>query len=219
MLARWLRVRSSDAIHRLRPIHAGAAALQYLDKTYRPRPLASRLPDHATPTILIVGDSMDPIFGTVGAAALTQGVAFLYAQTGELLKRRREARDTARQHSDKAAASTPALEPPVIVFAHPESAAPVGLQAVEDNLGDLREAREALEQAVTTRGGELRTDEERLALAQLRATVERIYAVDLTFVGEDRARDRDQVHHSRTVRAKTVKTKYFAMGDISGVTE
>ena len=41
---------------------------------------------------------------TVESAALTQGVAFLYAQAGDLLRRRREARDraaTARErHSD-----------------------------------------------------------------------------------------------------------------------
>lgn len=162
---------------------------------------------------------MDPILGTVEGAALTQGVIFLYTQAGELLKRRREARDRARERSEQGVPSAPALEPPEAAFAYPAATPGVALERVEDDLDELREAREALELAVHSRSGGIQTDDERLALVQLRAIMERIYGADLTFVGEGRDQTRSQVDQSRTLRAKTVKAKYLAMGDISGVTE
>jgi hypothetical protein len=133
-----------------------------------------------------------PLVG-VEVSALTQGVTFLYAQAGELLKRRREAKDRAIQAAQDeriAAASDPgpAIEPPGDVFvpATPPHARPVS--AVLDQLsGALLDARRNVEDYVL---GSAELDPRSVpaleVVDRLRRVLEQVYSTSLTFQGERR---------------------------------
>lgn len=129
---------------------------------------------------------MDPLSLSVlsAAAALTKGIEFLYAQAGEILKRRRE-------RADPKAPSSEVPEPPPDV---PEVIAgelqPLVVDDVEaDRLeGDIRELRRALsEYADGTYPVDLGNENLLAATDALRCALEAVYGQRLTFVGEDRS--------------------------------
>jgi hypothetical protein len=161
---------------------------------------------------------MDSPLGSVEVAALTQGVTFLYNQAGELLKRRREAKDRAavdarkqqeavqnsrpqdqaRPHVTRSSPlgpeGLPALEPPDGVFASPSANHAVPIPAVLDELStSLLDARRSLD-AYLPGGEPLRptTTGALHAVDRLRRLVEQIYGVQLTFAGEWRQSAKEQ---------------------------
>lgn len=125
----------------------------------------------------------DPMSAAVlGAAALTEGIRFLYDQAGEVLKRWREKRD-----SGKAEAGTAMLRPPEGLLAG--TVEPVEPQDdVADSLRrELSEARKALTEYID--GIEVaRPGDQHVAVQMdaLRRLLEAVYGQRLTFRGEDR---------------------------------
>ena len=123
--------------------------------------------------------------GGVESAALTQGIAFLYAQAGEVLRRRRAARDRAAGGTSLPATELPALEPPVTVFMPPERQG-VAVPDAADRLADsLRQARSEVNEYLASEDpGDGATA---LAAAdRLRCLLEELYGTRLTFRGEQR---------------------------------
>jgi hypothetical protein len=132
---------------------------------------------------------VDPSLAGVEVAALTQGVAFLYAQAGELLKRRRDARDRAAEAAtQRREGDLPVLELPEEVFAPqaPDRAFPS--PAVLDELSEsLLDARRNLDPYVLgDEPLEPGSADVLLAVDRLRRLLERIYATRLSFAGERR---------------------------------
>jgi hypothetical protein len=133
----------------------------------------------------------------VESATLTQGVAFLYAQAGELLRRRREARDRAGAAGEQGAGPgapahtlepLPALELPEGVFESPGAAPASPRPDVLDQLARrLLEARREVEEYVA---GTAVLDRDAPAGLQaadrLRCLLEDVYHTALTFPGEQR---------------------------------
>lgn len=128
---------------------------------------------------------VDSSLATVEGAALTQGIAFLYAQAGELLKRRRAARDKDEMPQEGA---LPALELPAVVFetAGGTPAAPV--PAVVDSLTpSLLEARRAVEDYIFgTAALDPGSPVAQQAVDLLRGLLEEVYGTAVTFRGEQR---------------------------------
>lgn len=135
---------------------------------------------------------MDLSFNDVGSQLLNQGVTFLYDQAGELLRRRREARERLRvqsEETEQALAELPTLLPPGGVFLGPSVETPVADTVALDRLADdLIAARQGVEGYVLGS-----PDVDRLspsfagAVDQIRRLVEEIYGTTLTFAGEKRS--------------------------------
>jgi hypothetical protein len=120
----------------------------------------------------------DPLtLSVLGAAALTEGIKFLYAQATELLKRRRERKTAAEQ----APVDTPALEGEL---RQPLEADPAALERLEP---DLRELRRALQDYVDDLEPVDSGDQRLLATADaVRQILEAVYQQRITFRGEQR---------------------------------
>ena len=124
--------------------------------------------------------------GSVESAVLTQGIAFLYAQAGELLRRRRASRDRAVGEGRPPAEDLPALEAPAAVFMPPERQVAEAEPEIVDRLADrIRQAgREVSEYLASELPGQ---DTVGLAAAdRLRCLLEEVYGIQLTFRGEQR---------------------------------
>jgi hypothetical protein len=166
---------------------------------------------------------VDSLLGTVEAAALTQGLSFLYQQAGELLRRRREAKDRAREPDESlesgepSVISIPALEAPGSIFVNAPPSAAGNPEALEHNVDNLRAAREALEFAATVRPVEVKSSPQtQAALAQVRTILEEIYGVDLSLVGEQRRHNGPESSHKPSIKTRSLKIKGdFAMRDIN----
>lgn len=129
----------------------------------------------------------------VETATLTQGVAFLYTQAGELLRRRRDARDRAaasRKEPGEAAAapepeSFPPLQLPDGVF-EPAGAQLSPVPSALDRLADsLLQARRDVDDYVV--GMAVLDRESQVALQavdRLRRLLEEVYGTSVTFRGE-----------------------------------
>jgi hypothetical protein len=130
----------------------------------------------------------------VETATLTQGVAFLYSQAGELLRRRRDARDRAAakpempggEASVPAPESFPSLQLPADVFESPGTAPVLPVPAALDRVADgLLQARRDIDDYVL---GMAVLDPESAAVLQaidrLRRLLEEVYGASVTFRGE-----------------------------------
>lgn len=156
----------------------------------------------------------------VESAALTQGIAFLYGQAGELLRRRREARDRAGgRGAAPAPGPLPALELPEGAFepagAPPPAAAPDVLDRVADGL--LRARRDVDDYVVGTAdlGGAPSAGLE--AADRLRRLLEEVYGADVTFRGERRPADRGAAALVQAPQAGVVLAgNVHVTGDIAG---
>lgn len=137
-----------------------------------------------------LGGPMDSTLNSVELSALTEGVKFLYAQAGELLTRRRAARDRAAEEQRSAPEDLVApLDPPGTAFALPEHRAAASLAVVDAKSGELLRARQAVEAFLLGDASDLSSDQRALlAVERLRSLLEEVYGVSLTFAHEDRAR-------------------------------
>jgi hypothetical protein len=129
---------------------------------------------------------VEPLSLTVlGAAALTQGIGFLYGQAGDLLRRRRDRRQ------DAAAAGTPLEIPPAgesgEVLAGNVTPGPVDEEALERHADQLAKLRGQL---TPYREGDLPVEPGDAQLLErveaVRLLLEQIYRQHLTFEGERR---------------------------------
>jgi hypothetical protein len=125
----------------------------------------------------------------LGAAALTEGIKFLYGQAGELLKRCRERRDAA---SKTAASSEPATESVTVVL--PETVFAGQLSAPQLHFAELDRLAEPMRQLRKELGDYVEgiktvnsSDEGLIKIVDaLRQTLEGVYQQRLTFKGEQR---------------------------------
>lgn len=119
---------------------------------------------------------MDPILTTVGVAALTEGVKFLYAQASEVLKSWR----ARRRGEDVTPTVVPAPEA-VTVGPAPEPPLPVPRDArMEDTLLDLRDLAEQVRDSQI----EIDSDRGRRIVAELRDYLEVVIRAPIRFEGE-----------------------------------
>lgn len=156
--------------------------------------------------------------GGVESAVLTQGIAFLYAQAGELLRRRRAARDRAADGDSLPSAALPALELPGAVFVPPEGGVAAAAPEAVDQLADsLRQARREVSEYLAS---ELSVDDDAAGLAaadQLRCLLEEVYGTRLTFRGEQREDGSPPVTRVRAPRAGVVLSGDVRVyGDVAG---
>jgi hypothetical protein len=153
--------------------------------------------------------------GGVESAALTQGIAFLYAQAGEVLRRRRAARDREPGGPPLPAAELPALEPPSTVFMPAERQAPAAPEAANQLADSLRQARrEVSEYLASEDPGDSVTV---LAAAdRLRCLLEEVYGTRLTFVGEQRDDRPAPVTQVHAPQAGVVLSGSRVYGDVAG---
>ena len=173
---------------------------------------------------------------TVESATLTQGVAFLYAQAGELLRRRREKRDRdaalreQRVAGQQAAAlaepprtelnSLPPLDLPDRIFkAEGSGPATATWEKLDRFAGSLLQARRDVDDYVVGMaelGGDTLAGLQ--AANRLRCMLEEIYGAAVTFRGEQREADRTATYiHARDagVVANSIHAKYVAGHDIN----
>lgn len=119
---------------------------------------------------------MDPILTTVGVAALTEGVKFLYAQATEVLKSWR----AGRQGEPAAPAVVPA-PPGVSVGPSAEPPLPVPRDAMmEDTLLDLRDMVEQVRDGTV----DIASEQGRRVVADLRDYLEVVLRAPIRFAGE-----------------------------------
>jgi len=128
----------------------------------------------------------------VETATLTQGVAFLYAQAGELLRRRRDTRDRATATYKEPSGEVPGPEPlpplqlPEDVFEPMGETQVSPVPAALDRLvGSLLQARRDVDDYVV--GMAVIDPESQVALQavdRLRRLVEEVYDASVTFRGE-----------------------------------
>lgn len=133
---------------------------------------------------------VDPSLATVEAAALTQGVAFLYAQAGELLKRRRDARERATQAGERTdAGSLPALTLPGTAFEVAGTAPAAAVPGVVDELAEslLQARRDVDDYVVGIAALDASSPAVFEAVDRLRRILEEVYGVTVTFRGERRS--------------------------------
>jgi len=131
---------------------------------------------------------LDPLtLSAIGAVAITEGIKFLYGQTGELLKRWRERRDAAKDTSIQLNKTEPADVELPLVFEGQLSAPQIHFDAVERVEEQLRELRKDLSDYAD--GIEL-VDVKDANLLQrvdaLRQLLEAVYQQRITFKGEQR---------------------------------
>jgi hypothetical protein len=175
---------------------------------------------------------------TVESATLTQGVSFLYAQAGELLRRRREARDRASAAREQrgiaqapaaASAEVPAAVPgslpqlllPGDVFDAAGGALPEAAPATLDRLAaSLLAARRDVDDYVlgmASLGGDSQAGLE--AADRLRCLLEEVYGSAVTFRGEQRTAGRRTTYvraqDAGVVAGGSIHAKYIAGHDIN----
>jgi len=164
--------------------------------------------------------------GTVETATLTQGVAFLYAQASELLRRRRETRDRITDTREEPGRGIPVPEPeslpslqlPDDAFertgATPISPVPATLDRVADELLQARRDVDDYVVGMATLGPECPAALQ--AVDRLRRLLEEVYDASVTFRGEQQrpARAGPEVKAQRigVVLSGNVKVT----GDIAG---
>jgi hypothetical protein len=127
----------------------------------------------------------DPFtLAAIGGVALTQGISFLYTQAGELIKRW-------RGHKDAAAAATPAqtqltIQAPAALGGRALTVSP-DLTLVATRAEELLRLRAALSNYADNVEPVNPNDSHLIQnVAELRAALEAILGVHLTFEGEDR---------------------------------
>ena len=130
---------------------------------------------------------MDPLSLTaLSAAALTQGIGFLYVQVGELLRRRRER----RQQADAGGAPPAPVKVPTAgeggeVLAGRLASGPVDEEALEQHADQLARLRGLLS---PYQEGDLRVEPRDGQLLEqmeaLRSLLEQVYRQRITFQGE-----------------------------------
>jgi hypothetical protein len=173
-------------------------------------------------------------FSTVESATLTQGVAFLYAQAGELLRRRRQTRDHAaatreRQDPENDNAVTapsrapgtevlPPLRLPAAIFEPSSRTTSEPRAETLDRLGgDLLQARRDVEEYVLGTA-EFGSKSDGLEAAdRLRRILEEVYDAAVTFRGEHRpvGGDRTYVQARHVgVLGTSIQADYIAGRDI-----
>lgn len=160
----------------------------------------------------------------VETTALTQGVAFLYAQAGEILRRRRDARERAAAARGQKAADSPTgapvppLEMPEGVFEPAVDAATTRLPTVPDTVAeDLLQARRAVDDYVMgTASLGPRSPEGLMAADRLRCLLEVIYGAALTFSGEQRQTLPGTATHVGVRHAGVVLSNATVHGDVAG---
>jgi hypothetical protein len=154
--------------------------------------------------------------GSVESTVLTQGIAFLYAQAGELLRRRRASKDRAAC-GDQPPAALPPLEAPGSVFVPPGQAATSAELDVVDRLaGSIRQASREVGEYLAS---ELpRGDAAGLAAAdRLRCLLEEVYCTRLTFRGEQRDDRQPTVTRVHAPKAGVVLSGDVRVyGDVAG---
>lgn len=132
---------------------------------------------------------MDPLSLTaLSAVALTQGIGFLYAQVGELLRRRRERRQQAEDGGNQPAPlEVPSAGEGEHVLAGRLASGPVDEEALDQHEGQLARLRGLLS---PYREGDLPVepgDEQLLEqMEALRNLLEQVYRQRITFKGEPR---------------------------------
>jgi hypothetical protein len=154
----------------------------------------------------------------VGAAAITEGIKFLYGQAGELLKRWRERRE---RPNDAPQAPVAVTLPPA---AFDGTLAPVTIDwdAVAQLEGQIRSLRRALGDYVEGIEPVETSDHELLdAVDTLRATLEAAYGQRITFRGENRTPSGTVVAGTVDVgelrgRAAGVSARVIASGTVTG---
>jgi hypothetical protein len=122
---------------------------------------------------------------TVGGTALTEGIAFLYAQAGELLRRWREKRDAVEEESALGVAQVHAELPPALGGTALDASADLAAVArLSDRMvelcGQLGNYANGIA-AVPADDGELRRQ-----TGELRDGLEEVLGQRLTFAGEPR---------------------------------
>jgi hypothetical protein len=158
---------------------------------------------------------IEPIsLGAVGVFALTEGIKFLYTEAGELLKHRRESKDSARQES-----SEPELRPPADIIEGTVEPTRPNAERLERLADELRERRRSL----TDYADDVEAvDPSDVALLkevdELRRLIEVIYGQRITFKGEHREPSGPLVENE--VRAMEAKIRDSEVGvvEISGAT-
>ena len=158
---------------------------------------------------------IEPIsLGAVGVFALTEGIKFLYTEAGELLKHRRESKDSARQES-----SEPELRPPADIIEGTVEPTRPNAERLERLADELRERRRSL----TDYADDVEAvDPSDVALLkevdELRRLIEVIYGQRITFKGEHREPSGPLVEND--VRAMEAKIRDSEVGvvEISGAT-
>jgi hypothetical protein len=125
---------------------------------------------------------IEPIsLGAIGAFALTEGVKFLYAQAGELLKHWREHKDQPQQGPG------PELRAPADLIEGAVNPSLPNLERLERLEGEIRELRRSVADYAD---GVEEVDPGDVALLkrldELRQTIEVVYGQRITFKGETR---------------------------------
>jgi hypothetical protein len=126
---------------------------------------------------------IEPIsLGAIGAVALSEGVKFLYAQAGELLKHWREHKDQPQE-----APSGPELRAPADLIEGRVDASPPNLERLDRLEGEIRELRRSVADYAD---GVEEVDPSDVAFLNrvddLRQAIEVVYQQRITFKGEDR---------------------------------
>jgi hypothetical protein len=128
------------------------------------------------------------ILSSLGTAALTEGIKFLYSQASEILKRWRQKKDAEEKSTSQLNQSEPLqIELPSTVFEGQLSNPRIHFDAVQELESELRALRgdlldyaEGLEMVGITDENLLQT------IDLLRDILEKVYKQHLTFKGEDR---------------------------------
>ncbi|GAA2513548.1 hypothetical protein [Streptomyces longisporus] len=147
----------------------------------------------------------------LGGAAIAEGIKFLYAQAGELLRRRREHADGEAEET-----ATPA------VISEPELLPRLDLTRIEGLEDELRLLRSDLHEYAT--GVDIVTDPPDSALIQrvdaLRQVFECIYGTRLMFAGEARrAADVSGAMTAQDVAGYVAAVRASGSGTFRGVTK
>lgn len=163
---------------------------------------------------------VEPItLAAVGTVALTEGIKFLYAQAGEVLKRWRDRRDDAERGDAQPEDTAPLDIKFPDAFEGQLSEPKIHFDVVEQLDKDLRETRNALTDYAQDIEKVDNSDEDLLAMTDaLRQLLEAILQERITFKGEKRPPsgpvveghiDVDEVaRYAAAVRAKRISSGY-----------
>jgi hypothetical protein len=157
----------------------------------------------------------------IGAVALTEGIKFLYGQTGEILKRWRARRDKAAQEANQAEAIN--INLPRAAFAGNLTKATIDFDMVQQSEKQLRQLRKDLSDYAEEIDKVEDNDTDLLEKVDaLRKLLESIYQQHITFKGENRPTSGVPVVVGR-VEAKViagqaagVEAKVVTGGDVKG---
>jgi hypothetical protein len=159
---------------------------------------------------------VDPLSVTVlGAAALTQGIAFLYGQVGDLLRRRRDRREQADAVAAGSAVEIPPAGESGEVLAGALTPGPVDEQALERHADQLARLRGLLS---PYREGDLPVEPGDAQLLErveaVRGLLEQVYRQHITFRGESRPASGVPLH-AQTGDVGEYATQVIASGERS----